>query len=141
MGIIFHRTLKCENCGYEYQGRFGGHVISIGEHYGVSQYYCAACHSIIELEYYLSLKNNTGKYFYPDGTEVSYEITKTEHELKLEKAMYLLTGNRKELPPLCQECGNRLFQLDFDNNEYAYCPKCGQKQLKQEEIHVMAYVD
>ena len=141
MGIIFHRTLKCENCGYEYHGTYGGHVISNGEHYGILQYYCKTCHSIIDLEYHLSLKENKEKYFYPDGSEASYDIEKKEEDLILENAIYKLNGNLKEVPPLCQKCGNHLFKLDIDSSGYAYCPKCGDKSLKQEEIHVVAYVD
>ena len=141
MGIIFHKTLKCEKCGYEYHGKFGGHVISIGEHYNISQYYCNTCHIIIDLECYSSLKENAEKYFYPDGTEVSYDIAKTEDELNLENVIYKLTGRQKDVPPLCLKCGNHLFKLNIDNGDYAYCPKCGQKFLKQEEIHVLTYVD
>ena len=141
MGIIFHRTLKCENCGFEYQGKFGGHIISNGEHYGVSQYYCKTCNNIIDLEYHFSLKENTEKYFYPDGTEVTHSIEKTEEELNLEEAIYKLTGNSKNIPPICQVCGNHLFKLDIDNGESSFCPKCRHKSLKLEDIHVSAYVD
>ena len=108
MGIIFQRTLKCENCGYEYQGKFGGHIISNGEHYGISQYYCKTCRNIIDLEYHSSLKDNVDKYFYPDGTEASYDIAKDEEELNIENAINKLTGSRKEIPPFCQTCGSHL---------------------------------
>ena len=131
MGIIFNKTLKCENCGYVYQGRNGGHIISNGERYGISQYYCSTCHSIIDLEYYSSLKENKEKYIYPDGTEVSYEIIKKDSE----------TNDQKNEFPLCKECGNHLFRIDIGEGDYANCPKCGHKSLKQKAIHVNAYID
>lgn len=43
--------------------------------------------------------------------------------------------------PLCQVCGNHLLRVEIDNDEYANCPKCGHKSLKQKEIHVSAYID
>ena len=131
MGIIFHKILKCENCDYVYRGRSGGHIISNGEHYGISQYFCTTCRSIIDLECYSSLKENIEKYIYPDGTEVSYDIIKNGEEFD--------TQNSK--PPLCRECGNHMFRIDINNDECTYCPKCGHKSLKQKEIHVSAYVD
>ena len=118
MGIIFQRTLKCENCGYEYHGKGGGHIISNGEHYGISQYYCNKCHKIIDLEYYLSLRENKEKYIYPDGTEVSYSIQKTEVELNLEQARCELNNYKNEVPPLCKDCGNHLLKLDLDIEEF-----------------------
>ena len=127
MGIIFHRTLKCENCDYKYHGKIGGHIISNGERYSISQYYCNTCRDIIDLECYSSLRDNTEKYTYPDGTEVSYDIVKKD--------------STKETPPLCKKCGNHLLKLDIDNDRYACCPKCGNKTLKQYEIHVLASID
>ena len=141
MGIIFRKTLKCEHCGYEYRGKSGGHVISNGEHYGISQYCCKNCHNIIDLEKYSSLRENTEKYIYPDGTEMSYDIKKTEKGLDIEDVMNQQTEDKNDLPPLCQICGKHLFKIDIDNNEYGYCPKCGHKSLKQKEIHVSAYID
>lgn len=141
MGIIFHRTLKCEHCGYEYHGKGGGHVISNGEHYDISQYYCSNCHSIIDLECYSSLRENTERYTYPDGAEVTYDITKKDEEFNPENTAYKLTDSLKNVPPLCKECGNHLFRLDIDNNGYACCPKCGRKSFKQKNVHVAAYID
>ena len=131
MGIIFHKTLKCKNCGYEYRGRSGGHIISNGEHYGISQYYCPECNSIIDLECYSSLKENIEKYIYPDGTEVSYDIVNKDGR----------TNARKDITPLCQNCGKHLFRIDISNDECTCCPQCGHKSLKQEEIHVSALID
>ena len=141
MGIIFQRTLKCKNCGYEYRGKSGGHVISNGERYGISQYYCNTCHNIIDLECYSSLKDNIEKYIYPDGKEVSYNINKTEQELNIEETISKLTNHKKDMPPFCQTCGSHLYKLNIDNDETGYCPKCGQKTLRQKEIHVSAYID
>ena len=141
MGMIFHKTLKCENCGYEYCGKSGGHIISVGEHYSVSQYCCKSCHSIIDLECYSSLKDNVEKYIYPDGTEISHEIKKKNEETGQENTTNKPTNDIKEMPPFCQKCGNHLFRLDIDSNVYACCPKCGQKSLKQKEIHITAYID
>ena len=142
MGIIFHRTLKCGNCGYVYKGKSGGHIISNGEHYGISQYYCNTCHSVMDLEYYLSLKTNTEKYFYPDGKEVSYEIKRNEdEELNPEDEIEKTVDELKERPPFCQECGKHLFKFDIDNNEAVYCPQCGHKSLEQKEIHVVICID
>ena len=141
MGIIFRRTLKCESCGYEYRGKYGGHVIANGEHYSISQYYCKNCHSIIDLECYSSLRENAEKYFFPDGTEVSYNIEKQEEEISQEKAEYEITGTKKELPPFCPECGSHLFKFDIDNNKNICCPECGNESMKQAELHVVTYVD
>lgn len=141
MGIIFNRILKCEDCGYEYNGKCGGHVIANGEHYSISQYHCNTCHSIIDLECYSSLKENVEKYIYPDGTEVAYDIKKTELELNIEDAICQLTNRKKELPPLCRECGDHLFRLDVDSKEYIYCPKCGHKSLTQKGINVSVCID
>ena len=141
MGIIFHRTLKCENCGYEHQGKCGGHVISNGERYSVSQYYCNSCHKIVDLECYSSLRENVEKYIYPDGTEVSYNIEKTEEELNIEAAICKLTNRKKDLPPYCRECGQHLFKFDINSAEASYCPKCGEKTLKQKDINVVACID
>lgn len=142
MGIIFQRTLKCGNCGYEYHGKCGGHIIANGEHYDISQYYCKTCHSIVDLECYSSLKENKEKYFYPDGTEEVCDIVeKREEEPNLENALNNITVTQKELPPLCQKCAKHMFKLDIDSGEYVYCPKCGHKSLKQKEIHVVVCVD
>ncbi len=136
MGIIFRRTLKCINCGYVYRGKYGGHIISNGEHYSIAQYSCNNCHSIIDLENYSSLRDNTNKYFYPDGTELSYDIVKkTDSDNAAEK------DSPKEIPPFCQDCGNHLFKYDINNDEYTYCPNCKQKSLRQQDIHVIACVD
>jgi len=135
MGIIFHKTLKCENCGYEYSGKSGGHVISNGEHYGISQYCCKTCQNIVDLECYSSLKENIERYIFPDGTETSYDLEKKCIDFNPAKE------GAKDLPPFCQECGSHLFKLNIDTNEYAECPKCGHKSLKQKEIHVSAYID
>ena len=91
------------------------------------------------MENYSSLKGNVEKYIYPDGTEVSYDIIKKEKEFNQENNDN--KDNIKDKPPLCQECGNHLAKLNLDNNEYGYCPKCGQKTLKQKEIHVTAYIE
>ena len=144
MGLIFQRTLKCENCGFEHQGKFGGHVISNGERYSVAQYCCNACHTVIDLEYRSSLKDNKETYFYPDGTSVSYDIKKSGEELKQENAInaiYKAMGKQKDTPPFCQKCGSHLSKLDVDAGKDAYCPECGQKSLIQKEIHVIACVD
>ena len=141
MGMIFNKILKCENCGYEYRGKGGGHIISNGERYGISQFYCKTCHSIIDLECYSSLRENIEKYTYPDGTEVSYNIIKKQEELDSENAENSQANVQKDNRPLCQKCGDYLVKFEIGNNENGICPKCGHKSLKQKEIHVTAYID
>ena len=146
MGMIFYKTLKCENCGYEYHGKSGGNIIGFLEGYDISQYYCNTCDCIIDLKRYHSYwKENIEKYTYPNGAEVSYERNETEEyddgKYNPEKSTQKLLSGLNNTPPFCQKCGSHLFRISVPEGEKAYCPICGHKSLKVEDLHLAACVD